>query len=203
MPSATRAPRRRLHRAAVSAALCPVALLGPVHGAAAGTWSVAPAGAGRPFLYAEGPPGAVLQDTVSVTNPGRTPVVVRLTGTGVRTAFADGRVRVPARTRADVPFAVTVPAGAEPGDLSGTVVARDAGGRTATVRLRLRVAGPALAALTVEHLSVGADGSPTSWSTAVRPSSCRGSRCARTASSAGFWTARRATCPSACARARA
>ncbi|MGW2491116.1 COG1470 family protein [Streptomyces sp. NPDC001606] len=137
--------------------LPPLLLLGAAGQAAAADWTLAPAGGGRPSLYAEGPPGTVLEDTVSVTNPGRRPVVVRLSGTGVPVAFAAASVRVPGRTRAEVPFTVTVPAGAEPGDRTGAIAARDPGGRTATVPLRLRVAGPALAALTVEHLAVHAD----------------------------------------------
>ncbi|GGV24060.1 hypothetical protein GCM10010260_75540 [Streptomyces filipinensis] len=163
MPSAAPAPirRRRPRRAALPAALCLCAALGAAPRAQAATgWSVAPAGGGRPSFYAEGTPGTVLQDTVSVTNPGRAPVVVRLSGTGLRTVFAEQggtAIRVPARTRAEVPFTVTVPAGAAPGDRSGAVVARDARGRTATVPVRLRVGGPTLAALTVEHLDVHAD----------------------------------------------
>ncbi|MFF5146282.1 hypothetical protein ACFY6U_42325 [Streptomyces sp. NPDC013157] len=126
---------------------------------AAEGWSLAPAGGGRPSFYAEGTPGTVLQDTVSVTNSGGHPVTVRLTGTGtaVPVTFAEQSVRVPARTRADVPFTVTVPAGAAPGDRTGTLVARDTHGRTATARIRLRVGGPALSALTVEHLAVHGD----------------------------------------------
>jgi hypothetical protein len=53
-----------------------------------------------------------------------------------------------------VPFTVTVPAGDAPGVRSGAVVVRDAKGRTVSVPVRLRVGGPALAALTVEHLAV-------------------------------------------------
>jgi hypothetical protein len=147
-----------------AAVLCLLALLGAAPAAwgapprtEPGGWSVAPSGGGRPSFYAEGPPGAVLRDTVSVTNRGHAPVDVRLSGTGVRTAFADTDVRVPARTRAEVPFTVTVPAASEPGDRSGAIVARDAEGRTRTVRLRLRVGGPALAALTVEHVALHGD----------------------------------------------
>ncbi|MGW7236794.1 hypothetical protein [Streptomyces sp. NPDC054804] len=125
--------------------------------AAAGGWSLVPAGGGRPSFYAEGTPGAVLQDTVSVTNRGGHPVTVRLSGTGVPVTFAGPSVRVPARTRADVPFTVTVPAGAAPGDLPGALVAKDTDGRTATVRVRLRVGGPTLTALTVEHVAVHGD----------------------------------------------
>ncbi|MFI8238742.1 hypothetical protein ACIF83_15960 [Streptomyces sp. NPDC085866] len=127
------------------------------HAEAAAAWSLAPAGAGRPSFYAEGAPGTVLQDTVSVTNRGRKPLTVRLRGTGVPIAFARTGLRVPARTRAEVPFTVTVPAGAAPGDRSGTITARDAEGRTAAVALRLRVGGPALSALTVEHVAVHGD----------------------------------------------
>ncbi|MGW2418166.1 COG1470 family protein [Streptomyces sp. NPDC001709] len=177
MPSAARALIRHRHpsrarvslpvRAALPAVLCLCAVLGAAHRAHAAMgptrstgWSVAPVGGGRPSFYAEGPPGTVLQDTVTVTNPGRAPVVVRLSGTGLRTAFAgkaDKGIRVPARTRAEVPFTVTVPGGAAPGDRSGAVVARDTRGHTVTVPVRLRVGGPALAALTVEHLAVHAD----------------------------------------------
>ncbi|GGN37359.1 COG1470 family protein [Streptomyces fuscichromogenes] len=124
--------------------------------AAAESWSLAPAG-GRPACYAEGAPGAVLQDIVSVTNPGGHPVTVRLTGTGVPVTFAEPTVRVPARTRADVPFTITVPTGAAPGDRPGELVAKATDGRTVTARVRLRVGGPALFALTVEHLAVHGD----------------------------------------------
>lgn len=124
---------------------------------AAGGWTVAPAGGGRPTFYAEGEPGATLQDTVSVTNPTTRPVTVRLRADGVPVTFADTGVRVPARTRADVPFTVDVPATAGPGDRTATIVARDTSGREATVRLRLRVRGPELSALTVEHVTVHGD----------------------------------------------
>ncbi|MFJ4632556.1 hypothetical protein [Streptomyces sp. NPDC088847] len=124
---------------------------------AAGGWTVAPAGGGRPTFYAEGEPGTTLQDTVSVTNPTTRPVTVRLRATGVPVTFADTGVRVPARTRADVPFTVNVPATATPGDRAATIVARDTSGREATVRLRLRVRGPKLSALTVEHVTVRGD----------------------------------------------
>lgn len=125
----------------------------PTASAAEG-WSLAPAGGSRPAFYAEGEPGTPLRDTVSVTNRGQRPVTVRLSGTGagVRIAFAESRVRVPARTRADIPFTVTAT-----GDRTGELVARDQDGRRATVPLRLRAAAPALSALTVEHVTVHAD----------------------------------------------
>ncbi|MCW7943328.1 hypothetical protein AAW14_15050 [Streptomyces hygroscopicus] len=149
-------------------------------------WSLTPVtgGAdGRPYVYAEGGPGTVLEDAVSVFNPGGKPLTVRLGGadadagftvrsesadTGAWIGFArttDGRrtaahtvtVTVPARTRADVPFTVTVPVGAAPGDHPGAIVA-SADGRSSAVRVQLRVSGTALSALTVEHLAVRGGG---------------------------------------------
>ncbi|MDF2266966.1 hypothetical protein P2Q00_16230 [Streptomyces coacervatus] len=116
---------------------------------AADGWSLVPSGGGRPSFYAEGAPGAVLQDTVSVVNRTGRAVTVRLSGTGIPVTFAAGRVRVPARTRADVPFTVSAR-----DDRAGEIVARDQDGRKATVPVRLRVGGPALSALTVEHVAM-------------------------------------------------
>ena len=124
---------------------------------AAEGWTVAPAGGGRPTFYAEGEPGTSLQDTVSVTNPTTRPVTVRLHATGIPITFADTGVRVPARTRADIPFTVNVPTTAAPGDRTATIIARDASGREATARLQLHVSGPTLSALTVEHVAVHGD----------------------------------------------
>ncbi|WP_405888449.1 hypothetical protein OG762_27215 [Streptomyces sp. NBC_01136] len=167
--------------ALLSAAAAPVAV-------ADDGWSLVPSASaadGRPYVYAEGAPGTVLQDSVSVLNPGARPLTVRLRGadadntagggftvrraatdTGAWIGFArvaDGRrlpvrtlsLRVPARTRADVPFTVNIPAGATPGDHPGAIVA-DADGRSSAVRLHLRLAGPTLSALTVEHVTVHA-----------------------------------------------
>jgi hypothetical protein len=144
-----------------------------------GAWSVAPSAGGgtrpakdgRPYFYVEGTPGSVLQDTVTVTNPGSEPRTVELSGadadntkggafslergrptdTGSWIRFAERKVKVPPRTRAEVPFSVSVPESAAPGDHPGAVVAR-AGGRDAGVRVHLRVSGPTLSALTVEHV---------------------------------------------------
>ena len=157
-------------------------------------WSVVPSAGGRdgrPSFYAEGAPGAVLQDTVSVINPGDEPLTVRLRGadadnsaegggfrldgaarsasvrgggretggrakprdTGAWITFAEKTVKVPARTRADVPFTIGVPEGAVPGDHPGAIVA-SGGGRSVAVRVQLRVGGPTLSALTVEDVAV-------------------------------------------------
>ncbi|KOG19620.1 hypothetical protein [Streptomyces viridochromogenes] len=122
----------------------------PAANAAEG-WALAPAGGGRPSFYGEGAPGTVLEDAVSVTNRGAVPVTVRLRGPGV--TLADGTLRVPGRTRADIPFTVTVPAA----DRTVEIVARDADDRERSVRIRLRVVLPELSALTVEHVAVRGD----------------------------------------------
>jgi hypothetical protein len=118
-------------------------------------WSVTPLGTGRPYFYAEGTPGTVLQDTLSVRNPTKRILNVRLTG-GSWLTLATPEVDVPARTRADVPFTVRIPEGTPPGDRTATITAR-AAGRTATVPVRLRVRGPRLPALTVENVTVRGD----------------------------------------------
>ncbi|MCM1945414.1 hypothetical protein NC315_08500 [Streptomyces sp. G2] len=152
-PAGTRAvpPGTRYAHALLAAG----AVLGTLAAAppAAPPWTAAPA-AGRPYAYLEGPAGSVLEDTLSVTNPGPRPLTVTLTGDGpAAVAFAARTVTVPARTRADVPFAVTVAATTPPGEHRGTVRAA-AGGRRTAVDLRLKVSGPELAALTVEDARV-------------------------------------------------
>ncbi|WP_431044050.1 hypothetical protein ACQUSR_20555 [Streptomyces sp. P1-3] len=141
----------------VSPGLSPVPPAAPPPAAAAPRdWSMAPSGDGRGYVHLEGRPGAVLKDTLSVSNPGGRARTVLLRGTGAPApwlAFAERALTVPPRTRADVPFTVTVPLETPPGDRSGAIVA-DGGGRTAAVRVRLRVTGTPLAALSVEDLKV-------------------------------------------------
>ncbi|WAL95904.1 hypothetical protein [Streptomyces sp. Je 1-369] len=155
-------------------------------------WSAAPSAGGgarpakdgRPSFYAEGTPGTVLQDTLSVTNPGPKPRTISLRGadadntgsgafsvtpakgtpkdTGAWISFAKRQVKVPPRTRAEVPFTLTVPTNATPGDHPGAVVA-SGGGRTVGVRVDLRVDGPTLSALTVERVDVDTDAGSISY----------------------------------------
>jgi hypothetical protein len=122
----------------------------------------------------EGAPGAVLRDSVALTNEGDEPRTFRLRGadaynergggfavrekgrsrdSGRWIAPAQQTVEVPPRTRAEVPLSVTVPEGAVPGDHPAAVVVTD-GKRTAGVRIQLRVSGPTLAALGVEDVRV-------------------------------------------------
>ncbi|MFF3651842.1 hypothetical protein ACFYXV_24780 [Streptomyces sp. NPDC002181] len=68
-----------------------------------------------------------------------------------------GTVRIPPRTRAVVPFTVTLPPASLPGDHPAAVIASE-DGREAGVRIHLRVGGPTLAALTVEDVSVRGKG---------------------------------------------
>jgi hypothetical protein len=114
--------------------------------AGAGTAS----GETRPYLYLEGPPGTVLEDTLSLTNTGHRPLTMPLRATAPWVTFAANPVTVPPRTRAEVPFSVTVPADAPPGDHAGALLA----GKAVTVPVRVRVGGPRLAALTVEDVRV-------------------------------------------------
>ncbi|MGW7437444.1 COG1470 family protein [Streptomyces sp. NPDC054849] len=89
------------------------------------------------------------------------------TGAGAWISFGAGAtVKIPPRTRAVVPFTVTVPPATPPGDHPAVVVATEAGReawgspRTESggVRVHLRVSGPTLAALTVEDVAVRGEG---------------------------------------------
>lgn len=80
------------------------------------------------------------------------------TGAGAWISFgAAATVKIPPRTRAVVPFTVTVPPASPPGDHPAAVVATE-GGHEVGVRVHLRVGGPTLAALTVEDVSVRGKG---------------------------------------------
>ncbi|GAA3489114.1 hypothetical protein [Streptomyces cremeus] len=132
---------------------------------AADAWTATPAAGGgsrpgsggRPYFYLQGAPGTVFEDRLSVVNPGRAPLTVTLRARdaeGTWIALASRQVRVPPRTRADVPFTVTVPAAAQPGDHPGALVASSADGREQRTEVRLRVSGPTLAALSVEDVRI-------------------------------------------------
>ncbi|MFF4158502.1 hypothetical protein [Streptomyces sp. NPDC001678] len=129
------------------------------------SWTAAPAPGGRKAptaedrssFYLEGAPGSVLEDKLTVVNPGDRRLTVELSGSDPWISLAAGRVSVPPRTRADVPLTVTVPAGSAPGDRSAAVTA-SGDGRRVRVSMAVRVAGTAFAALSVEHVRVSGTG---------------------------------------------
>ncbi|MFD5524757.1 COG1470 family protein [Streptomyces virginiae] len=148
-------------------------------GPAAGTAAARPGGA-RPYFYLEGAPAAVLEDRLALTNTTDQERTVTLRGAdayntadgalaarpaasgapgapgGAGSWFSFGAgatVKIPPRTRAVVPFTVTVPPASPPGDHPAAVIAAEAG-REVGVRVHLRVSGPTLAALTVEDVAV-------------------------------------------------
>ncbi|MGW6984951.1 hypothetical protein ACWGE1_36780 [Streptomyces sp. NPDC054932] len=144
---------------------------GPAAGAAA---------AARPYFYLAGAAGTVLEDRLALANTTDRERTITLRGadayntadgalavrptTGAAAAAPAGAgswisfgaattVKVPPRTRAVVPFTLTVPPAAPPGDHPAAVIAAE-GGHEAGVRVHLRVGGPTLAALTVEDVAV-------------------------------------------------
>ncbi|MEU3313190.1 hypothetical protein ABZ743_11070 [Streptomyces sp. NPDC006662] len=162
-------PPRTLRRLAALLLLTAAAL--PVAPAAAADepgWTAGPAsggaGARRPSFYLAGPAGAVLEDRLALANPGDRERTLTLRGADAAGSWisfgAAATVKLPPRTRAVVPFTVTVPPASPPGDRTAAVVAAE-GGREAVVRVDLRVGGPAVAALTVEEVSVRGHGSAT------------------------------------------
>ncbi|MDM4721210.1 DUF916 domain-containing protein [Micromonospora sp. WMMA1363] len=164
---------------------------------AAATWGVAPSSArgpnGRAAFSYKLDPGATLTDYVGVTNHSTRPLTLNLyasdavttTRGGFDLLAADQKptdvgswVRLPRRTltipstsRLDVPFTLTVPRNATPGDHAGGIVASlagiavDAQGNQVAVdhrvgaRIYLRVTGELHPTLTVEDVRVRHTGS--------------------------------------------
>ncbi|MFJ7592655.1 hypothetical protein ACIQZO_35830 [Streptomyces sp. NPDC097617] len=146
-------------------------------------WTAEPAAgtatATRPYFYLAGAPGTVLEDRLALVNTSDRERTITLrgadayntadgalavrpadgaapatTGAGSWISFGTATtVTVPPRTRAVVPFTLTVPPASPPGDHPAAVVAAEAG-HEAGIRVHLRVGGPALAALTVEDVAV-------------------------------------------------
>ncbi|MEU9113156.1 hypothetical protein AB0D04_15575 [Streptomyces sp. NPDC048483] len=167
MPFRTRAAVCGGVLATAAALLCPATA---VARPAAPGWSAAPAPGGgarpsaqdRPYFYLEGAPGTVMTDRLALSNPSGRAVTVRLRGSGIGSwlALTTKEVTIPPRTRAGVPFTVTVPRTAAPGNHPGTILATSGGttGKRARVPVHLRVTGPELTALTVENVSVTGSG---------------------------------------------
>jgi hypothetical protein len=172
--------------------LLPAVSAGPAHAADNGSWSVHPASsqiAERPYFYLSADPGTTLKDKVVVANKTGKPLTFRLyaadayntardggfavrtlkerqRGVGAWAKPARSRVTVPPHGEITVPFALHVPADAEPGDHPGALVALDehvdqgdgslALGvqRAVGARVYLRVGGPTLPAIAVEDVRV-------------------------------------------------
>ncbi|MGW8888003.1 WxL protein peptidoglycan domain-containing protein [Streptomyces sp. NPDC055749] len=183
---------RRLSALLLAAIAFLYAAPGAAHAADNGEWSVEPAssGTGRPYFYLSTGPGTTLTDRVTVTNKTARPLTFLLYAADAYNTARDGgfavrtrdeprrgvgawvkpsrdRVTVPARSSVTVPYTLTVPETAEPGDHPGAVVALDErvvrGGKGAVAvgvqkavgaRIYLRVNGPVMPALTVDDLSV-------------------------------------------------
>ncbi|MER0480322.1 hypothetical protein ABR737_18605 [Streptomyces sp. Edi2] len=143
MPFRTRTAVSGAVLATAAVLLCPVAAVArPTAVPAAPGPSVAPAPgdgtapgtADRPYFYLEGAPGTVMSDRLSLSNPTGRTVTVRLGSStpGSWLTLASTEVKVPPHTRASVPFTVTVPRDAAPGDhpgaLSATFVGPSPGG---------------------------------------------------------------------------
>ncbi|MCT4352764.1 DUF916 domain-containing protein [Streptomyces sp. Je 1-79] len=161
-----------------------------------GEWAVYPAASqlgSRPYFYLSADPGTTVNDQVTVANKTTAPLTFRLYGADAYNTERDGgfavrtsqekqtgagawirpartRVTVPARSSVTVPYTLTVPEDAEPGDHPGAVVALDerveAGGRGSVAvgvqravgaRVYLRVNGPTVPALAVEDVTLSQD----------------------------------------------
>ncbi|HEY6888934.1 MAG TPA: DUF916 domain-containing protein, partial [Solirubrobacter sp.] len=143
--------------------------------AAAAEWTVKTAanqfGDGRQDYRYTVNPGATVEDSIVVENPGTTPLHLTVYGADAFTTAA-GRldlraedaaakgvgawahpaqadVTVPARGSVEVPFSVTLPKEAAPGDYVGGIVTADADQRL-PIQVRLRVGGALKPSLAVE-----------------------------------------------------
>jgi hypothetical protein len=158
------------------------------------TWAVQPSSkdgpTGRSYFVYEAAPGQRIDDRVAITNLGTAsmtfavygadafttadgsftlqPAIQQPAGAGAWVAFDARTYEVPAGRRVVIPFRLTVPANATPGDHAGGVVAsvaqvQNSGGQRVNVdrrvaaRVYLRVSGPTRPAVAVEAMKVGYD----------------------------------------------
>ncbi|MBF9073276.1 COG1470 family protein [Streptacidiphilus fuscans] len=116
----------------------------------------------RQYFYLESAPGRTLSDHVSVENLGTKPITFQLHGTmagvGSWLTLATTKLTVPPRTRADIPFTLSLPVTAEPGDHPGTITVvpttAQPGSGAVAVRIYLSVTGVSLPALAVTSVTV-------------------------------------------------
>ncbi|MEU0406567.1 DUF916 domain-containing protein [Streptomyces griseorubiginosus] len=183
---------RKLYVLLLSLFLAAAAASVSAHAADNGSWSVYPAAsqiAARPYFYLSADPGQSIDDKVVVTNKTDRPLSFRLYAADAYNTARDGgfavrtvaekqrgvgawakpakpRVTVPPHGKVTVPFTLSVPEGAEPGDHPGALVALDervdkgdgtvALGvqRAVAARIYLRVGGPTVPAIAVENVHV-------------------------------------------------
>ncbi|RIQ25894.1 WxL protein peptidoglycan domain-containing protein [Jiangella rhizosphaerae] len=170
------------------------------------TWGIVPSGPDGPgdraaFEYTLDP-GAAISDVVAVSNYTEQPLTLDLYASdavrntqggfdllpaadepvdvGSWVDLGEPVVTIPARSRVDVPFTITVPANATPGDHAGGIVAGlttqaagGAGGQVAVdrrvgARIYLRVTGTLQPELTVDGVAVAFDGLPLGQPGTVR-----------------------------------
>ncbi|WP_019632278.1 WxL protein peptidoglycan domain-containing protein [Actinomadura atramentaria] len=174
--------------ALLAAAAAPVAHAAPDPGF---TWAVRPAGptgpSGRDYFVYTAAPGQKISDKVTVSNLGSRALTLRVyatdafntpdgsfalltadrraTGVGTWIAFRAGTYRIKPGKRLQVPFTLTVPADATPGDHSGGVVTAitqqetSATGQRVNVdrrvaaRVHVRVNGPLSPSVQIEELA--------------------------------------------------
>lgn len=180
--------------AALAAVLLTLVVLPPTASAQNVTWGVRPEnndlGADRPNFAYSVAPGAVLSDALTVTNHEQRaltfgvyaadafttssgqldlrPAGEEPTGAGSWVRFDSPTVTVPSGQTVAVPFTVTVPADATPGDHSGGVVTSlrveaESGitvERRLGARMHLRVAGALTPSLEIRDTAVEFDGTP-------------------------------------------
>ncbi|MEZ0065284.1 hypothetical protein ABIA32_001280 [Streptacidiphilus sp. MAP12-20] len=145
----------------------------------------------RQYFYLESAPGRTISDRVSVVNLTDKPMAFQFYGADAYNTPRDGgfalrtagqpmtgvgrwltlntqQLTVPARTRADIPFTLAIPATAEPGDHPGAIVAVETGTEATTqqggmavgikravgARIYLHVSGTSVPALSVDSVSV-------------------------------------------------
>ncbi|MFD3942458.1 WxL protein peptidoglycan domain-containing protein [Streptomyces sp. NPDC058579] len=180
---------------AAALTLIGVAVAPAARAAENGEWAVYPAASelgSRPYFYLSADPGTTVKDQVTVANKTGAPLTFRLYGADAYNTERDGgfavrtsqekqtgagawikperaRVTVPPRSKVTVPYTLTVPEDAEPGDHPGAVVALDerieAGSGSVAVgvqravgaRVYLRVNGPTVPALAVEDVTLDQD----------------------------------------------
>ena len=167
------------------------------------TWGIVPSGPDGPgdraaFEHTVDP-GSVVDDVVAVSNYTEQPLTLDLyasdavrntrggfdllpaadepVGVGAWVDLGEPSVTIPARSRVDVPFRITVPANATPGDHAGGIVAglttpADGDGvavdRRVGARIYLRVAGTLRPELTVDDVRMDFDGLPFGQPGSVR-----------------------------------